>query len=187
MRSLIFERKGLSPRISSTPNIRSSAIRPHRWRVLWCDRTDRKRRYPAQWDELRGQIEKRFRQVATFHSYAGTTNATAMLHAAVQHDVFVGPHGANLAPIVWARTGSQLIEIRHPCASPACYCALAAALGLGYWSVSPARVKPEHLTSSPVAAHHQMSLFPTDLGNFTVNWHDLEEAFASAFAALSNR
>ncbi len=99
--------------------------------MLWAERR-KGSRVASNFDDLKSKLNAEFDQVATFDSTVGELHARVQISKFFHSDIVIGPHGANIANIMWMQHGTHVIEMASKAKGNMCYYTTASRLNLTY-------------------------------------------------------
>eukprot|EP01061_Rhynchopus_euleeides_P016482 TRINITY_DN27779_c0_g1_i1.p1 TRINITY_DN27779_c0_g1~~TRINITY_DN27779_c0_g1_i1.p1 ORF type:complete len:664 (+),score=193.00 TRINITY_DN27779_c0_g1_i1:34-1992(+) len=148
LRKIVFERHGLHHLL---PEKRKGALaqedpKPYtgkeKFFVVLAERAggkSGKSRMPTNYEEVKGRLLKHFPDVV----FESSQNKSTLEQVKVfnQADMVIGPHGANLANIMWCRHGAAVIEFMSYKYGNLCYYATAQRLGLDFRFIMQPKTK----------------------------------------------
>ena len=95
-----------------------------KYRLLFAERKSRSR-MPKNYDVLKDELMKDFAADFDFSTTTGDSSALQQIELFHQADVVVGPHGANIANMMWMRRGTHVLEMASWKDGNLCYYATA--------------------------------------------------------------
>jgi hypothetical protein len=121
--------------------------------VVWAERK-KLSRMPKNYYAIRTEIEARYAGRAAFRDTSGL-GIREQIELINQAAVIIGPHGANLANVMWARHGAYVVEFMSHRYANMCYYGTAARLGVRFGAVFHGALKHGAYNSSvdEVALH----------------------------------
>jgi len=126
--------------------------------VVWAERK-KLSRMPKNYYEIRTAVETQFAGRAVFRDTNGL-GVAAQIRLFNRASVIVGPHGANLANVMWARHGAYAVEFMSHRYANMCYYGTAARLGVRFGAIFHGALKHGAYNSSAaeVAMHVEEGL-----------------------------
>eukprot|EP01065_Artemidia_motanka_P014286 TRINITY_DN18244_c0_g6_i1.p1 TRINITY_DN18244_c0_g6~~TRINITY_DN18244_c0_g6_i1.p1 ORF type:complete len:559 (+),score=148.88 TRINITY_DN18244_c0_g6_i1:79-1755(+) len=88
-----------------------------------------KSRMPSNWEDVKTSLASHYAGRAEFHSALGV-GVAKQIRLFNRADLVVGPHGANIANVMWMRHGTSVIELMSYLYGNQCYYMTAQRLGL---------------------------------------------------------
>lgn len=116
-----------------------------RIRILFAERA-KLSRMPRNWDELKNYIKEEFARVAEFEETQGKEHAREQVLRFYRSDIVLGPHGANLANIMFMRPGRHVLEMASAKDGNLCYYSTAMRVNLTHHLVLHDKGKDSHYT-----------------------------------------
>ncbi|KAH9601532.1 Glycosyltransferase 61 [Trypanosoma melophagium] len=112
MRAIVFERLHLTPLLP---------INERKLHFFFAERKGLSR-MPSNYYGLKKEIMREYKDMFVFgDNAAGDINVSEQVRAFQQADIVLGPHGANLANVMWMRSGTHLIEFMAYSYGNMCY------------------------------------------------------------------
>ena len=100
-------------------------------RVLWAERR-KGSRMASNFDDLKKKLVDDFDSIAIFDTTVGEHHARVQIAKFFHSDIVIGPHGANIANIMWMQEGTAVIEMASKAKANMCYYTTASRLNLTY-------------------------------------------------------
>jgi hypothetical protein len=157
-RQIVFRRLGLG-------NMNVTSATGRKMRLVFAERS-KGSRMPSNYQAIKASIERRFAHQVEFATTQGREATEAQVRLFHTADIVLGPHGANLANMMFMRPGTHVVEMASLAKGNMCYYTTAVRVGLVY-----------HLVP-----HHQGKDARYDLDAEVVERH-----VAHALAALSEK
>eukprot|EP01065_Artemidia_motanka_P024546 TRINITY_DN2937_c0_g1_i1.p1 TRINITY_DN2937_c0_g1~~TRINITY_DN2937_c0_g1_i1.p1 ORF type:complete len:707 (+),score=172.75 TRINITY_DN2937_c0_g1_i1:59-2122(+) len=144
MREIVFRRLGL-------PSVADAA--PSQFRVVLAERG--KYRMPSNWESVRADVLSRFSSDEVVFESVGNRSVEGQVRIFNSADLVIGPHGANMANIVWMRSGTTCLEFMPYHYGNMCYYSISSRLGLTHRFVLHGASKKGkyNVTADEVAKH----------------------------------
>lgn len=98
-------------------------------KVLFAERKHLSR-MPKNYPELKQRLMHEFESDVEFETTQGDTNARQQIELFHKADIVVGPHGANIANMMWMRHGTHVIEMASRRKGNMCYYATASRINV---------------------------------------------------------
>lgn len=129
IRRIVYDRLDLGEGLTIPTGGVADSAAPPKLRLLFAERKHLSR-MPTNYFELKAQLERDFEEDFTFTTTVGESDARHQIELFHQADVVVGPHGANIANMMWMRHGTHVIEIASRRKGNMCYYATASRINV---------------------------------------------------------
>lgn len=113
--------------------------------ILFAERT-KLSRMPRNYEELKADIKSKFSAVADFEETAGHEHAREQVMRFHRADIVIGPHGANLANIMFMKPSRHVLEMASYKDGNLCYYSTAMRMNLVHHLVLHDKGKDSHYT-----------------------------------------
>ena len=144
MRDLVFRQMGLRPkrfRVSAG----ASLLETGKLTLVFAER-NKLSRMPRNYDDLKDKLIKELSDRANFETIPRNATVSQQIRSFHNADIVLGPHGANIANMMWMRPGSHVIEIASIKNGNMCYYATAGRVGVQHHLLLHSAGKDSHFT-----------------------------------------